>query len=170
MVDRPNFPAGVALVPPGRWPKMGTDSRPSDRPSDLEIALDNVAGGIDPAMHAHEPGTAVSVRSFDSPLGRVDIETRYVVRINGELFPDALLVTDDGTVHYHGLPQYAAPSAVELMKRVVDQMTAGPPPLLAGTSGADYHLRQQTAGAGSDSPPHDSGAAGWSGDAGSGEH
>ncbi len=34
---------------------------------------------------------------------------------------------DNGAVHYHGLPPYGVPSAVELMKRVIDYFGTQPP-------------------------------------------
>jgi hypothetical protein len=53
-------------------------------------------------------------------------------------------VLDNGAVHYHGLPQYAVPSAVELMKRVIDYFGTEPPAVdeLGGDDGHDGHSPQ----------------------------
>jgi hypothetical protein len=49
------------------------------------------------------------------------------ITIDGEEFAGPLEVLDNGAMHYHGLPQYAVPSAVELMKRVIDYFGTEPP-------------------------------------------
>jgi hypothetical protein len=36
-------------------------------------------------------------------------------------------VLGDGRVHYHGLPQYALPSAVDMVRRVIDYFGSKPP-------------------------------------------
>lgn len=92
----------------------------------LSEGIDSDSGG-----HEHDdPGQPASVRRFESDLGVVEIETRYTVRINGKLFPDPLHVAEDGSVHYHGLPQYSSPSAVQLMKQIVRRMRPGSTPQL----------------------------------------
>ena len=63
-----------------------------------DVGVDRAAGG-----HA-------SVRTAEHNGHTIEIRTTYDVRIDGE--PDAhISVSDDGNVHYHGLPNYAEASA-----------------------------------------------------------
>ena len=93
---------------------------------------------VEPGIAGHhpgEPGESVSVRTASFAGHHIRIETRYRIYIDDQLFPDPIHVSDDGSVHYHGLPQYALPSAVELLKRIVDRMPEGPAPPLIGDGG-----------------------------------
>jgi hypothetical protein len=42
------------------------------------------------------------------------------VTIDGEVWDQHVEVLEDGSVTYHGLPQYAVPSAVDLVRRLID--------------------------------------------------
>ena len=46
-------------------------------------------------------------------------------------------VADDGTVHYHGLPNYADGSAVDLLRRLIDAFPADYPDLTDPEEGND---------------------------------
>lgn len=92
-----------------------------------------VTGGVEPAEEAHHP----SVRTFHHAGHDVVIETSYRITIDGVVFPDHLQVGVDGRVHYHGLPQYSSPSAVDLMKVVVEHLSDDEaPPLIGGGAAA----------------------------------
>jgi hypothetical protein len=67
-----------------------------------------------------EPGVTRTVRTATYRGREIRIETTYKVTIDGQPLAGTLEVLDDGMVHYHGLPQYALPSAVEMLERVVD--------------------------------------------------
>lgn len=97
----------------------------------------DVTGGLAPTAHDHQP---VSVRSAEHNGHRIEIETTYRVRIDGQEFPDPIHVQDDGTVHYHGLPQYSSASAVDLLKVIVDNMAddADVPPLIGRGDGGGH--------------------------------
>jgi hypothetical protein len=97
----------------------------------------DISGGIAPQPHHHggTPGESVSVRVVEHGGHRIRIETTYRVFIDDQLFPDEIHVSNDGTVHYHGLPQYSVPSAVELGKLIVDRMSVGEVPPLVGEDG-----------------------------------
>jgi hypothetical protein len=47
-------------------------------------------------------------------------------------------VADDGTVHYHGIPQYSAASAVDLVKVIAERLVEGEPPPLIGEPQPDH--------------------------------
>ena len=79
-----------------------------------------------PAAHAGHPQE--TVRTADYRGHAIEIRTSYQVTIDGEPLSAHLLVSDDGNVHYHGLPNYTAASAIELMERVVDAFPDDYPP------------------------------------------
>ena len=86
-------------------------------------------------MHDGHP---VSVRRAEHAGHTIEIETTYRILIDGVEFPDPIHVENDGSVRYHGLPQYSSPSAIELMKRVVERMADGEPPPLVGAPGPGH--------------------------------
>ena len=51
----------------------------------------------------------------------ITVMTSYEVRIDGKLFKGQLSVTNAGNVHYHGIPNVAFASAIDLVKAVIDQ-------------------------------------------------
>ena len=89
-----------------------------------------------PATHGHgqaaaKQGHAEGVRRFTHRGHEVEIVTHYQVTIDGELWEQHLGVLDDGSVIYHGLPQYAVPSAVDLIRTVIDYEEDAPEDLRA---------------------------------------
>jgi hypothetical protein len=83
--------------------------------------------GIPPTAHDRS-----SVRRVEHAGHRLEIHTHYRILIDGQEFPDPIHVADDGTVHYHGIPQYSAPSAVDLVKVIAERLDEGEPPPLIG--------------------------------------
>lgn len=78
--------------------------------------------------HAHgEGGVSTSVRTATHAGHEIRIETTYAITIDGKPLEGGLEVLDNGAVHYHGLPQYALPSAIDLCKRVLDYFGTRPP-------------------------------------------
>jgi hypothetical protein len=91
--------------------------------------------GIAPTPHDH-----MSVRRVDHAGHSLEIHTHYRILIDGQEFPDSIHVSDDGTVHYHGIPQYSARSAVDLVKVIAERLAEGePPPLIGGTQHHGQH-------------------------------
>jgi hypothetical protein len=78
--------------------------------------------GIPPAQHQHG-----SVRRLTHDGHEIEVHTHYRVVIDGKEYPDPFHVMNDGTVTYHGLPQYQTASAVDLVKRIVDELLADEP-------------------------------------------
>lgn len=68
-----------------------------------------------------------SVRIAHHRGHEIRIETMYRVTVDGKDLEGALEVLDDGSVHCHGLPQYAVPSAIEMVKLVIDHLGVEPP-------------------------------------------
>ncbi|GAA1363432.1 hypothetical protein [Catellatospora chokoriensis] len=93
------------------------------------------AGGYgmpDPSVagHGHAHGTdgvSTSVRTAVHRGREIRIETTYKITIDGKPLEGGLEVLDNGAVHYHGLPQYALPSAIDMCKRVLDYFGTEPP-------------------------------------------
>lgn len=75
----------------------------------------------------HEPGVTQTVRTATYRGHEIKIETTYRITIDGEPLKGMLEVLDDGRVHYHGLPQYALPSAMDMLRRVVDHFGSRTP-------------------------------------------
>lgn len=105
---------------------MATDRVPINLGRDGYDLTEGVA--VEAAAHRE-------VRRFTHAGHDVEIETHYRITIDGVEFPDHIHVADDGSVHYHGLPQYSTPSAVDLVRRIVERLGDTPPPPPIGSSG-----------------------------------
>ncbi|PZS28441.1 MAG: hypothetical protein DLM59_14645 [Pseudonocardiales bacterium] len=92
-------------------------------------AVHGMHGGHDVhgALDHGAPGTATSVRETTHDGHRIRIETTYTITIDGKPLEGHLEVLDNGSVHYHGLPNYAVPSAVDLVRLVIDHFGTEPP-------------------------------------------
>jgi hypothetical protein len=76
--------------------------------------------------HGHGHGPDAGVRRFEHRGHQVEIVTRYEITIDGEPWQGQMAVRIDGTVTYHGLPQYVVPSAVDLLRGVIDTAYEAP--------------------------------------------
>jgi hypothetical protein len=83
------------------------------------------------------PGGHSSIRTAEHRGHTIEIRTTYDVRIDGEPLEAHMSVSDNGSVHYHGLPNYAEASAVDLMKRVIDSFPDDYPPAAEGEHGGE---------------------------------
>ena len=116
-------------------------STPEQGPQSLADRLRAGISGLPPSRGPYEDhhggghGASVTVRTVTHRGHEIRIETTYRITIDGEEFAGPLEVLDHGAVHYHGLPQYAVPSAVALMKRV--NAYFGPEPQAEGGLGGD---------------------------------
>ena len=61
-----------------------------------------------------------SVREADYEGHHIVVRTRYQVEVDGHMLMGHMGVTNDGQVHYHPVPNVAFPSAVELVKKLID--------------------------------------------------
>jgi hypothetical protein len=93
-------------------------------PDGAEIE-DHHAGGEEDHDHGHHGG-AESVREFEHRGHQVRIVTHYEVTIDGEPWTRPVHVLPDGSVISHSLPQYVVPSAVDLVRAVIDQTYEAP--------------------------------------------
>ena len=73
-----------------------------------------------------EEHAPMSQRRFTHNGRECVIETHYKIKIDGEDFGGHLMVDQTGGVHHHGLPNYNFPSAVDLVKTILDASDAEP--------------------------------------------
>ena len=76
-------------------------------------------GCVIPQEDPHDD-TFTSVRRATYRDKEIEISTTYRIVIDGEVVRVHTTVLDDGTVHYHGFPQYSFPSALDLARKIVD--------------------------------------------------
>ena len=69
-------------------------------------------------MHAH--GGMDDVREADYNGHHIVIQTSYSITVDGKPFKAELGVSNDGSVHYHGMPNVGFDSAIDLVKAVID--------------------------------------------------
>ena len=70
--------------------------------------------------HDHGP----SVREDHHKGHHIVIKTTYEVTVDGKKFTAPLGVSNAGMVQYHGIPNVSFPSAVDLIKCIIDQFPA----------------------------------------------
>jgi hypothetical protein len=102
------------------------------------------------ARHASESFTAQhqdhhrhdtpSVREVGYKGRRIRIETTYRITVDGEPVTGHVMVSNDGSVHYHAIPNQQFESAVDMVKRVIDLT---PPDASAGEPHPDQHNGHQ---------------------------
>jgi hypothetical protein len=68
----------------------------------------------------HRHGGTESVRVADYAGHHIVVRTRYEIEVDGRMLMGHMGVTNDGNVHYHPVPNVAFPSAVELVKKLID--------------------------------------------------
>jgi hypothetical protein len=107
-------------------------------PDGAEIAHDGHDHGQEPT-HGH----GAAVRRFTHRGHDVEIVTHYAVTIDGRAWDRHLGVLDDGSVTYHGLPQYAVPSAVDLLRAVIDYQEDAPEDLRAAFRAAQEEEEEE---------------------------
>lgn len=76
-------------------------------------------GYVAPEEHGHTD-TFTTIRETAYRGKDIRVETTYRFTIDDEPLRAHVMVLDDGTVHYHGLPNYSFPSAMDLARKIVD--------------------------------------------------
>lgn len=95
-----------------------------------------------PASHAGHGAASESIREAEHNGHKIRIKTTYELSIDGQVLTGHMGVANDGTVHYHGLPNYSTNSAIDLMKQIIDSHPDYYPPVDppdTGTRDADGH-------------------------------
>ncbi|WP_433782585.1 hypothetical protein ACQPX6_22265 [Actinomycetospora sp. CA-101289] len=68
--------------------------------------------------HVHQPLT--DIRTANHRGHEIIVRTSYEIEVDGSPFDVALIVGDDGHVHYHGLPTQNFSSAIDLVRAAID--------------------------------------------------
>lgn len=84
--------------------------------------------------HGHQRGM-VSIREAEHRGRHIVIRTSYEILVDGEPLEGHVEVGQDGSVHHHGLPNYATPSMVDLVKKILDASDVELPPDEIGQHG-----------------------------------
>ena len=84
--------------------------------------------GGDDMLHGIDRDHAKSSLREAMHRGRhIVVETHYEITVDGEALLAHLGVSEDGSVHYHGLPNYAFASMMDLVRKVIDASEADLP-------------------------------------------
>ncbi|MGH8902559.1 MAG: hypothetical protein ACRDYA_12995 [Egibacteraceae bacterium] len=93
-------------------------------PEQLAAGFDRYRDELTRLHGAHEHG-AGSVRQVTYKGHEIRIVTRYDITLDGRPVTGHMIVSNAGTVHYHGIPNQEFASAVDVIKRIVDLSPAG---------------------------------------------
>ncbi len=63
----------------------------------------------------------MSIREAEYEGRTIRIRTEYTIEVDGKPIHGHLAVTDDGHIHYHAVPNYSFSSAIDLVKRLIDE-------------------------------------------------
>jgi len=80
-----------------------------------------VPEGYRPEGRHEHADSATSIRRTVHCGKEIEVHTTYKILVDGEPIREHVVALEDGTVHYHGLPNYSFLSAVELARRIVDR-------------------------------------------------
>ncbi|MSQ15189.1 MAG: hypothetical protein EXR50_04930 [Dehalococcoidia bacterium] len=77
----------------------------------------------------HAPhGPMESIRTAAYQGRQIVIRTTYIIEVDGVRLEGHVGVNNDGEVHYHPVPNVSYPSAIDLVKRVIDTFPDEFPP------------------------------------------
>lgn len=85
--------------------------------------------------HGHSGGESVRVVQYRGH--EIRVKTHYEVTIDGEPWQRPMQVMPDGSVVSHALPQYVVPSALDLVRAVIDQGYEAPAEIRAAVARAE---------------------------------
>jgi hypothetical protein len=89
----------------------------------------------------HGGGSEPSVREIEYRGHMIRVVTHYEVTIDGKPWERPLQVMPDGNVLSHDLPQYVVPSALDLVRAVIDQSYEAPAEVRAAIEAAQAEER-----------------------------
>ncbi len=94
--------------------------RARDKIRDMKDRLEDA----NPGDGDHVDHPMASVRKAMHRGKHIVVETHYKITIDEKPFGAHLGVANDGNVHYHGLPNYAFASMMDLVRKVIDASEA----------------------------------------------
>lgn len=83
-------------------------------------AMTELTRRADQVANQHHDHESMSVRAAEHNGHTIKIVTKYELLIDDQPLTGHMGVNADGTVHYHGIPNYSTESAVDLAKQIVD--------------------------------------------------
>lgn len=69
----------------------------------------------------HDKGPSQSVREIEYNGHKITIHTQYEIKVDGKPFSGHVYVDNSGKVSAHALPNYSFVSAVDLVKKIIDE-------------------------------------------------
>lgn len=90
------------------------------KPENLRASVSRAFAEPRPEHH-RDHGPLVSIREAEHGGHTIRIRTEYSIEVDGKPVHGHLAVTDDGQIHYHAVPNYSFASAVDLVKRLIDE-------------------------------------------------
>jgi hypothetical protein len=106
-------------------------------PEQLAAAVERFQGDLERLRHGHEHPTE-SVREATYKGHHIRIVTTYRIEVDGAPITGHLLVTHEGTLHYHAIPNQEFDSAVDMVKRIIDLSPEGLAPPEPGHGDHDH--------------------------------
>ena len=95
--------------------------RRSAQPEELRAALRTYSDELSHAANPHSGShDLVDVRVAEHAGHEIVVRTHYEIAVDGQPFDVHLSVTNNGRVHYHGLPTRDFPSVIDLVEKVID--------------------------------------------------
>jgi hypothetical protein len=88
-------------------------------PDEQAAAVERYRARLEQLNAAHQHGEQ-SVREVTYGKHTIRITTTYDIEVDGQPVTGHLLVTNEGTLHYHAIPNQEFPSAVDMVKRMID--------------------------------------------------
>jgi hypothetical protein len=76
------------------------------------------------AVKSHAHGGAETLREADYKGHRIEICTKYTIKVDGKPVTGHIGVSNDGQVHYHAVPNLEFDSAIDLVKKLIDVFPA----------------------------------------------
>jgi hypothetical protein len=110
-------------------------------PSQQAAAVGRYKAQLSELSEGHHHGEP-SVREVTYGTHVIRIVTTYEIEVDGQPVTGHMLVTNEGTLHYHAIPNQEFPSAIDMVKRMIDlapeQFPDPPPPDQHGDHPPDH--------------------------------
>ena len=103
-----------------------------------DLNATDYGGGGHSSGGDHDDHGMGSVREAMHRGKHIVVKTHYEITVDGEPLGAHLGVSDDGSVHYHGLPNYAFSSMMDLVRKVIDASDVELPDNEIGAPGREH--------------------------------
>jgi hypothetical protein len=87
--------------------------------AELSAAVESYKADLAVLHHVHGPPRP-SVRETTYKGHRIRVVTTYEISVDGKPVTGHLMISNEGTVHYHAIPNQEFVSMVDMVKRIVD--------------------------------------------------